>query len=195
MNSYRISQKPVGGRDCSSTSSPQSSGGEQAGRAEDHERVDQQGQHGQLHLAGLDLLAEVLRRSADHQPGQEDADDQVDEQVDQADADAAEDAVEPHAGQRRQPGERVEAVVHAVDRAVRRDGRHRRPGRRRPTVPKRSSLPSRLPSRLVDRQAGEGRGGHVLGDRLAVLVEPGDCERLRRGGRGRSGRGSAGSVS
>ncbi len=94
--------------------------------------MDEQGEHGQLHLAGLDLLAEILRRAADHQAGQEDADDQVDEQVDEADALAAEDAVEPHAGERRQAGQRVEAVVHAVDRTAghrRGDGREGRAGR------------------------------------------------------------------
>ena len=36
--------------------------------AEDRERQDQQGQHGELHLARLDLLAEILGRAADHQP-------------------------------------------------------------------------------------------------------------------------------
>ena len=91
--------------------------------------MDEQGEHGQLHLAGLDLLAQVFRRAADHQPGQEHADDQVNEHVDEADALAAEDAVEPHAGERRQAGQRIEAVVHAVDRAARHGRRHRREGR------------------------------------------------------------------
>ncbi len=92
----------------------------------------EQGEHGQFHLARLDLLAEILRRAADHQAGQEHADDEVDEQVHQADALAAEDAVEPHAGKRRQTGQRIEAVVHAVDRAARHrrgHGRERRPRR------------------------------------------------------------------
>ena len=95
--------------------------------------MNEQGEHRQLHLAGLDLLAEVLRRAAHHQAGQEDADDQVDQHVDQADALAAEDAVEPHAGEGRQAGQRVEAVVHAVDRAAghrRRDGGEGRAGGR-----------------------------------------------------------------
>ena len=41
--------------------------------------MHQQGEHRQLHLAGLDLLAQVLGRAADHQPGDEDADDQVEQ--------------------------------------------------------------------------------------------------------------------
>ena len=74
----------------------------------------------------LDLLADVLRRSADHQPGDEDADDGVEQHAVEARADAAEDHfVGLHVEQRHQAAERRVAVVHAVDGAaagVGRDG-------------------------------------------------------------------------
>ena len=54
------------------------------------------------------------------------------------------------------PGQRVEAVVHAVDRAVRGVGRERRPGR-----PGRGAeaqfLSFQVAQRLIDGQAGNGR--------------------------------------
>jgi hypothetical protein len=44
-----------------------------------------------LHLAGFDLLAQVLRRAADHQPGDEDGQDDEDQHAVETGADAAED--------------------------------------------------------------------------------------------------------
>ncbi len=44
------------------------------GEPEDGQRQDQDRQHGVLDLAGLDLLAEVLGRAADHQARHEDGD-------------------------------------------------------------------------------------------------------------------------
>ena len=46
-------------------------------------------QHHELHLGGLDLLAEVLGCSPDHETGDEDREERVDEQTHQADTDAA----------------------------------------------------------------------------------------------------------
>ena len=60
------------------------------GREAEHgERIDQHRQHGELHLARLDLLAEIFRRAADHQAGDEDRDHREDEQAVEARADAA----------------------------------------------------------------------------------------------------------
>ena len=144
--------------------------------------MDQQGQHGQLHLAGFDLLAQVLRRAADHQAGEEDADDQVDQQVDQADAHAAADAVEPHAGQRREAGQRVEAVVHAVDRAVGRVRGQRGPGGagRRAEA---QFFAFQVAQRLIDRQAGRRAGiVDLVADRAASsAVASVTCVGLRVG--------------
>ena len=100
LNSYRISAKPCGAG-VARRLRPPIQGGEQGGRPQDDDRVDEQGDHGQLHLAGLDLAAEVFRRAADHQAAEEDGQDEVQQQVDEADALAAEDAVEPHADERR----------------------------------------------------------------------------------------------
>ena len=72
----------------------------------------------QLHLAGADLLAQVLGRPPHHHAGHEDADDHVEQHVDHAHALAAEDAVEPHAHHGRQGGQGVEAVCFGVDRAA-----------------------------------------------------------------------------
>ena len=80
-------------------------GGKQAGRPQDHDRVHEQRDHRQLHLARADLLAQIFGRAPDHLPGDEDADDEEQQQVDHADALAAVDAVEPHADHRREPGE------------------------------------------------------------------------------------------
>ena len=121
-------------------------------------------------------------------PGQEDADDQVDQHVDQADALAAEDAVEPHAGQRRQAGQRIEAVVHAVDRAAGDgggDGREGRAGRGAEA----QLLAFEVAQLLIDRQAGNG------GDRLRCGSSRGILDVRARVLLGRSGRGWAACVS
>ena len=94
-----------------------------AGEPEDHERHRQDVQHHQLHLGGLDLLAEELRRAAHHEPRDEHRQQGEDEH-----------AVEPGptppgltspsimltSGAR--AAERGEAVVGGVDGAGRRAG-------------------------------------------------------------------------
>ena len=68
----------------------------------------------------LDLLAEIFRRAADHQPGDEDRDDDEQQHAVEAGADAAEDDLaELHVEQRHHAAERREAVMHGVDRAAR----------------------------------------------------------------------------
>ena len=106
--------------------------------------MHEQGDHGELHLAGADLSAEIFGRAADHHAGDEHADDQEDEHVDHADAFAAEHAVQPHADHRRNAAiglrlsisaliaPQVTSMVIAANVAP-------------AEVPKRSSLPSRLP--------------------------------------------------
>ena len=68
-----------------------------ASRGHGHRRADQHGhghdqdhQGGHLHLEGFDLLAEILGRAADHQPGDEHGDDGEGQHAVQPAADAAE---------------------------------------------------------------------------------------------------------
>ena len=91
------------------------------------QRQDQDGEHRHLDLLRLDLLAEIFRRAADHQAGDEHRDDDEQQHAVEAGADAAEDDLaELHVDQRDHAAERREAVVHGVDGAVRgRGGRHR----------------------------------------------------------------------
>ena len=131
------------------------------------------------------FLPEVLGRAADHQAGEEDADDQVQQQVDHADALAAEDAVEPHADHRREAGQRIEAV-HCVDRAAGDVGRDRREGRAGRGA-EAQFLAFEIAEMLIDRQRGDGRARHV---ELAVRRRgAGDLIGRRR--HARSGPGSA----
>ena len=101
------------------------------GERQDGQREDQHGEHRHLHVEGLDLLAEVFRRPADHQAGDEDGQDDEDEDAVEPGADAAEDHLaEQDVGERDEPAERRERVVHRVHRAAARVGRHGREQRR-----------------------------------------------------------------
>ena len=77
------------GRRCRGWRAPIGSMTDDGGEAEDRERQDQHRQHRELHLARLDLLAEIFRRAADHQAGDEDGEDREDEHAVEARADAA----------------------------------------------------------------------------------------------------------
>ena len=91
------------------------------------EREDQHGQHRHLDLERLNLLAEVFRRPADHQPGDEHREDDVDENPVHPGADAAEHHfAQLHVAERHQAAERRERVVPAVDGAAAGVGRHGR---------------------------------------------------------------------
>ena len=80
--------------------------------AEDEQRHRDQVHDDELHLGGLDLLADVLRRPADHQPGDEDGEQREDEDRVEAGADAAgADLAEHHVHERHGAAERREAVV------------------------------------------------------------------------------------
>ena len=97
------------------------------GADEDQDRRDQDDEGAHLHLERLDLLAEVFGRAADHQAGDENGEDGEDEHAVEARADAAEnDFAELHQHQRHHAAERGVGVVHAVDRAARGGGGHRR---------------------------------------------------------------------
>ena len=95
--------------------------------AEDAGAEDERDEHRHLDLEGLDLLAEVLRRPADHQAGDEHGEDRADDEhpvhpgADAARRDLAELDVE----QRDEPGDRLGAVVPGVDGAGARAGRDR----------------------------------------------------------------------
>ncbi len=79
----------------------------------------------------LDLLAQVLRRSADHQPADEDGQQDVEQHRVEAGADAAEDDLAgAEARHRHGAAEAGVGVEGGVDRAVGGDGRRRRPERR-----------------------------------------------------------------
>ena len=79
-----------------------------------------------------------------HLAGNKDANYQKEQQVDHSHTLSAEDAVKPHARHRREGGDRVQAVVLAVDRAAVTSTVNA--AKVAPAeVPKRISLPSRLP--------------------------------------------------
>ena len=100
-------------------------------KAEDEQREDERIEHRQLHLARLDLLAQVLGRAADHQAGDEDGEDHEDQHPVHPGADAAEDDLaELDVHQRHQTAQRREAVVHRVHRAAGSVGRDRGEERR-----------------------------------------------------------------
>src|SRR5262252_1455896 len=86
------------------------------GPAEIHQRQDEDGEHGHLDLLGLDLLADVLGRAADHQAGDEDRDDDEQQHAVHAGADAADDDLDKlHVDQRDHATERGEGIVHRID--------------------------------------------------------------------------------
>ena len=75
-------------------------GGKQTGRSEDHDRVNEQRDHRELHFPRAHFQAQVFRCTADHLARDEHTDDKEQEQVDHAHALAAEHAIEPHADHR-----------------------------------------------------------------------------------------------
>ena len=87
---------------------------------------NEQRQHRHLHVVGLDFLAEIFRRAADHQTGDEDREHDEDEHSVESRADAAEnDFAELNVEQRHKSAERGERIVHRVDRAAGCVGRDR----------------------------------------------------------------------
>ena len=121
-----------------------------------------------LHLVGLDLLAEVLGRAADHQAGDEDGEDREDQHAVQARADAAEDDfAELHQHQRHDAAERRERVVHGVDRAAR---RRRGDGREQPERRCRSAPPCLPCCRRAAARSPSGRRRATASSGLPALL-------------------------
>ena len=164
---------------------------------EDQRRDDQEVEDDELHLRRLDLLAEVLGRSPDHEPGDEDREQREDQHPVEAGADASGAHLAEHdVHERDGAAERREAVVRGVDRAGRRPCRRRReePGGGRAEadllalVVARVRRPERLDARIAaDLEAhGDARGGdpeheHRREDRPALaLVADEPAERVRQ---------------
>ena len=96
---------------------------------QDREGQDQHGEHRELHFVSLDLLAEVLGRAPDHEPGDEHGEDDEKKHPVEPRAHAPEDDLaELDVQERNEAAERREGVVHRVDRAaggIRRDRREK----------------------------------------------------------------------
>ena len=150
------------------------------GERQDDQERHQDGDHDELHLAGPDLLPEVLGGSADHQPADEHGDDDVEEHAVQAAADAAPDHLaDRDVEHRREPAERPGRSRASSSRC-----RSRRRWWRPPTATTRraryrTSLPSRFGADAEIAGRLHGRGGGALardGD-----DEPGDHQDPHRG--------------
>ena len=123
--------------------------------AEHHQRHGQDGEHGHLDFLGLDLLADIFRRAADHQSGDEDRHDDEQQHAVEAGADAAnDDLAELDVDQRDHAAERGERVMHGIDGAAGgRGGDHRE----------------------------QRRGDDAEADFLAFHVAAGEAERVEHG--------------
>ena len=144
--------------------------GREAGGDEDRQRREEQAEHDELDLARLDLLAQVLRRAADHQPADEDRQQDVEQHRVQAGADAAEDALAvgqvDHRDQAADAGQRLKG---GVDRAGRGRGRDRGPQRR----------PGGAEADLLALEVGADDTGGVLRGRDVGLGQVDDRDRDR----------------
>ena len=128
-----------------------------AGESEHQQRVDQDRQHRELHLAGLDLLAEIFGRAAHHQAGHEHRDHGDDQDAVEPRADAARrDAAHQHVEHRHEPAERRQAVVHGDDRARAGAGRAGAEQRRQ-GLAEAQLLAFEIAGRAVDPERGQDR--------------------------------------
>ena len=86
---------------------------------QNHGRSGDQRQHRHLHFLAFDLLAEVLRRAAHHQSGDEHREDGEQQHAVESRADAAEDDfAQVQVEERNQAAQGSEAIVHADDGAA-----------------------------------------------------------------------------
>ncbi|ENN88782.1 hypothetical protein RHSP_23431 [Rhizobium freirei PRF 81] len=93
--------------------------GRDGGEDQHAERQAKHGKHRHLHFLGLDLLAEIFRRAADHQACDEDGDDDEHQDAVEAGADAADDDfAELQVDERDHAAKCRKAAEHAVDRAA-----------------------------------------------------------------------------
>ena len=101
------------------------------GPAEIHQRQDQDGEHRHLDFLRLDFLADVFRRTTDHQAGDENRENDEQQHAVHARADAADDDLaELDVDQRDHAAERRKGVMHGVDGSAGRGGRDHRKQRR-----------------------------------------------------------------
>ena len=147
------------------------------GEAEDAGAEDEGDEHRHLDLEGLDLLAEVLRRPADHQAGDEHRQDGADdEHAVHARTDAAgRDLAELHVEQRDETGDRLEAVVPGVDGAGAGAGRDRRE-----QATEGGTETDLLAFHVAERRLVDGRREQRVADVLVVHRDDGADEQDRR---------------
>ncbi len=140
-----------------------------AGKDEDHQRHGEQVDHDDLHLRGLDLLAEKLRGPTHHEPGDEHRQEREGEHpVEPGTEPARADLTEHDVDERHHPAEWRHAVVradHRAGRGMRGDGRVVAAGRR--TEPR--LLAFHVPAALGRRHRLIGAGSSET--RIAVRLE------------------------
>src|SRR5580658_8442476 len=91
----------------------------QRGKAKHGQRQDQDAEHGHLDLLRFQFLAQIFRRAADHQSGDEHGDDHEQQHSIKAGADASEDDFAQHdVDHWDHAGDRQQAVMHVVDGAA-----------------------------------------------------------------------------
>ena len=88
----------------------------QGGKGQNQQRMDDDSQCGQLHLAPLNLLAQIFGGTPYHQPADEHRQNSVKNHVHQTHALAAKDAVEHHVHKRHHAAQRRQCVMHVIDR-------------------------------------------------------------------------------
>ena len=147
-----------------------------AGEAEHDQRIDEHRQHRELHLAHLDLLAEIFRRAADHQAGDEHRDDRDDQEAVEARRrrrparcsrpSRLNIGTSPASGVKESNIELTAPVLVPLVPVV---------NKADIAWPKRTSLPSKLPSDGSTPSAGQ--------DRIAGGLRPVDDEDPEQGGR------------
>ena len=97
------------------------------GEAKDHQRQHGDREHGELHFAALDLLADIFGRAADHQPGDEHREDgEQQEAVEPAPTPPTTISPSWMLNSGTSPPSGGEAVVHRIDRAAGSGGGHHR---------------------------------------------------------------------
>ena len=90
-----------------------------AGEDQDRQAENEHGKHGHLHVVGFDLLAEIFRRAAHHQTGDEYSQDDEDDDPVEARADSAEhDFAQHDVDERHHAAEGCERIVHGIHAAA-----------------------------------------------------------------------------
>src|SRR5208282_564206 len=87
--------EPVGTRITYSLGTPVASRKVPSGK-KNHDRVNQKGDHRELHLASLDLFTQILRGSSHHHPSDEESEYQKEQHINHPHTLPAKDAIQPH---------------------------------------------------------------------------------------------------